>query len=165
MNIDRLTKLAEWLEAGAKHERIHFDMTRGLAFKITEDFDPKKPADCDTSCCIAGAAVQFFGGDARLTRSAESAQERTDLGFLREDGFTESGWLSISNAAADLLDLDGDDFYCSEKLFEPQQWFGGELEDFNDPAWAARTIRHLIATGEVDWNATRAPVAVEGGAA
>lgn len=145
MNIERLTKLAEWLEAGAKHERITFDMTRGLAFKITEDFDPSKAAACATSCCIAGAAVQFFGNVDELVAADPLPQPH----WHRVEEFA---WWRVRDEAELLLDLD---YTKATSLFEPHCVYGGGLDDYNDPAWAARTIRRLIATGEVDWEATR----------
>lgn len=142
MNIDRLTKLAEWLEAGAPHERIRFDMREGIAFD-PEQFSPRDLANCGTSCCLAGAAVQFFG----------SAQRLSDDGALwgHFSGVPKLGWPDVRDEAMELLNLESP---VADDLFQPigvadfddeYLWF------FNDPARAAATVRKLIATGEVDW--------------
>lgn len=146
MNTERLAKIAAWLEAGAKHSTMVFNMSSGLVVTNVSTFDRSKPTECQTSCCIAGAAVQFFGDMEQMSNSA--ALRSGDA----ETGAKELSWYEVSDQAADLLGLSaGDD----RALFVPSLRFGGDLPDYNDPAWAARTIRHLIATGEVDWNATR----------
>jgi hypothetical protein len=147
MHTERLTTLAEWLEAGAKHERIKFDMTTGITLEPVDDHDLKNVASCGTSCCIAGAAVQFFS-PASLAGVTKNLDRDDDL---------EITWPWVAERAQFLLDL-GDD--TADMLFQPADHFGGHLSNYDDPAWAARTIRRLIETGEVDWNATR-----EGGAA
>lgn len=52
MNIDRLTELAVWLEAGApvSHGVTEFNMA---------GFIEAPTKGCGTACCIAGAAIQF----------------------------------------------------------------------------------------------------------
>jgi hypothetical protein len=147
MNTERLTKLAEWLEAGATHERITFDMQCGVTFNDdgdgrafvegTKDFE-----DCRTTCCIAGAAVQFFADQETLDAL------RDDFNAKYEEELT---WTNVFEQAADLLGLS---YQEAEDLFTPDVSLGGTLKCFSDPAWAARTIRHLISTGEVDWEAT-----------
>jgi hypothetical protein len=50
VNIDKLTEIAEWLEAGAPERKgvTGFDMEQFLSDR-----------GCGTACCIAGAVVQF----------------------------------------------------------------------------------------------------------
>lgn len=146
MNVERLTKLAEWLENGAPHENITFDMTTTIKFKVFNPEDEHETARCGTVCCIAGAAVQFFHED--FEHFVWCGIRRGYVtGDANED---EYSWSLVSDEAMRLLDLpDG----TAKRLFAPS--FGAELIRFSDPAWAARTIRHLIATGEVDWQATR----------
>ena len=142
MNINRLKQLAEWLEAGAPHERITFDMSKGISFKVIESFDPKQIMACKTSCCMAGAAVQFFNKpEALLRKELKESPQSFNIGESYE-----LKWLSVKTHAASVLGLDKEK---AELLFEPN--YGYDLHKFNDPQWAARTIRHLIATGEVDW--------------
>ncbi|QWF18679.1 hypothetical protein [Lysobacter capsici] len=153
MNTERLTTLAQWLEAGAKHEKITFDITRGILVKNIDEFDPSKPTECQTTCCIAGACVQFYGDMSDLV---EEADDRT-----YRNGNTpvpaELTWRDVRDQAAQLLGLSDS---TAMRLFSPELFFGGDLKDYNDPAWAARTIRHLIATGESDWTATRAQAVI-----
>lgn len=145
MNIERLTAIAEWLENGAPH--VRFDMSKGFAIEV----DPNDVTNvCGTSCCLAGAAVQFF--DAPKEKTEELLTEVKDNEDLEDDNyFVEYEWENIFNEAMQLLGLDHETAYA---LFRPDNGYGG-LDRFNDPAWAARTIRHLIATGEVDWAATK----------
>lgn len=53
MNIELIDRLIDWLEGGAPHtdldgNLLEFDMS---AWQVK--------TDCGTSCCLAGAAVQF----------------------------------------------------------------------------------------------------------
>jgi len=50
INVEALTEIAEWLEAGAPHRNgVHsFDMNEGISWKNTQ---------CNTVCCIAGATL------------------------------------------------------------------------------------------------------------
>lgn len=145
MNKERLTKIAEWLEAGAKHDLITFDMTSGVRFTQEVPHDPDKAPYCASSCCIAGAAVQFFGGF--------SEDDLESIDTERFDGHAEIAWDHILPKARELLDLD---HFTAERLFTPNDFFvvpgsHGSLKAFNDPAWAARVIRGFIATDAVDW--------------
>ena len=90
--------------------------------------DWKRYTDCGTMCCIAGTAYQFFGGEGK----------------------------SFFIQAANLLELD---YKTAERLFYALKGSPGEgVIDLATitPAWAARCIRKLIATGEVDWVGTQA---------
>lgn len=143
MNEERLNILAEWLEGGAQHERITFDMSTGLAYDEIVELDPNKIAQCGSSCCIAGAAVQFFNNPPAMI---ETALKKRDI----NESKTEIPWWTVKEEAASLLDLD---VKTAHLLFEPA---GGEkLAEYNDPYWAGRVIRRLIATGEVDWDACK----------
>jgi len=119
MNIERLTVICEWLEAGAPHK----DGVDGFDMRALVRYTP-----CGAVCCIAGAASQFFGG-------------KGESFFIQ---------------AANLLELD---CKTAERLFYA---FNGSPEEGRidpatiTPAWAARCIRKLIATGEVDWVGTQA---------
>lgn len=153
MNTERLTYLAEWLEGGATHKGFRFDMATGLKMIVDEAYNPDDPEHnfCETQCCIAGATVQFFGVFDGYNLTPDDVLED---GFWRDDDpihtvASEQGWDSTFEHAQELLDLS---YQQATALFLPGEGTG--LSQFNDPAWAARTIRHLIATGVVDWNAT-----------
>lgn len=155
MNVGRLKELAEWLRAGAPHDYITFDMSKGIEID-RRDLELYSEPTCRTSCCIAGAALQFFDHDnviAWLKEYAE-ADELVDDGDgegfqLPFGAFIDSELAdTVFNRAARLLELTS---VQAEQLFTP----AGELSDYTDPAWAARTIDLLIETGEVNWTATK----------
>jgi hypothetical protein len=120
MNVERLTELAEWLEAGAP-------IRNGVDGYDISDFS--QPAECGTAFCLAGAVIQwhFPGG----LESAESSP----------------GVLRLSAPAMEILGLSRDQ---ANALFFPVGLCG---EEYTDTAYAARVLRHLIATGEVAWSA------------
>jgi len=119
MNTKRLKIIAQWLEAGAPHKGdvAGFDMRH-----------VQTEAACGTLCCIAGAAIHFFG----------TREERTSV---------------FSDPAGPLLGLDQED---ADELFCPVGY--DTVDDGMDgrygAAHAARCIRNLITTGVVDWRGT-----------
>lgn len=152
MNKPRLIEIMQWLEDGAMHENVTFNMCKGLIIESLP-FDTKAPATCRSTCCIAGAAVQFFEPDWALDQVSED-----NLGNeLRFTGNNGVFW-----RARDLLGLTDEQ---ARKLFTPVHGTGNGFSscavgermyaEFNDPKWAARTIAYLLATGKVDWEATR----------
>lgn len=124
MNIERLEIIAEWLEAGAPHRD-------GQGFNMEtwskKDHTDYAGAKCGTVMCIGGAANQFFGeGTAGLAMVDEPGVGIEILGLTRKQ---------------------------TVALFYP--YVLGALSSRNwssiTPQHAARVIRHLIATDEVDW--------------
>jgi len=112
VNIDKLTEIAEWLEAGAPERKgvTGFDMETFLSDK-----------GCGTACCIAGAVVQF---DRKAPyRTADEA-----IGAGIDPGNDAAGILDIEEDMADELfyargeDLDRVDSAwaarCVRKLIE-----------------------------------------------
>ena len=151
MNEARLVQMAEWLEAGAPHQYLKFDITTGITF----DQRPMSKDDiptCATSCCIAGAACFFFNDVPAMVE-----KELNQFGYC-----TRVDWTDVTNEATDLLGLT---IGQANKLFIP--WTSSQRHDddidalsyygrpitYNDPAWAARVIRHFLATGVIDWRA------------
>ena len=139
MNIERLTELAEWLEAGAPEKAgvVEFDMSDFInvpleyaALERAHDWVPS----CGTACCIAGAAVQF--------EQARVGREPWTPGCMRGG--------AIMDKARGLLGLD--ELQAGE-LFVPG--YPGAWRDIR-PDYAARVIRKLIETGFVDWRGTKA---------
>lgn len=62
LNIDKLTQLARWLDAGAPH--VIFDMREGIDYDPFERIpeiikDQVGVGECGTTCCIAGYAVSL----------------------------------------------------------------------------------------------------------
>jgi hypothetical protein len=155
MDNQRLEEIATWLEGGAKHESITFDMAKGIFVRTNVEI-PASEVDltaCSTSCCIAGAAVEFAHKDdvGYLHKLLDGGE--VDRDAEGHDGY-QGVWGIISHEAMELLDLDYD---TANQLFRPDEYGNGpygELEPYSDPAWAARVIRKLIATGEVDWAGT-----------
>jgi hypothetical protein len=118
MNKRRLAAIARWLEAGAPEKKgvVGFDMGELLHFE-----------DCGAVCCIAGAAMQFFG-------DKQNHYHCDYFGGLR--------LLGLNDVLGNQL--------CSPK------WHAQGPDPFTSykevsPAWAARVIRKLIKTGVVDW--------------
>lgn len=129
MNKERLDILATWLEKGAPHNHVKFDMRWFLLLKDEFDCITLEPENaCGSVCCIAGCAAQFFAPEAFRDRSAISHMVPMD----------------IFDIAQHALDLDSDQAMA---LFMPT-YMALELIK---PETAARTIRHLIKTGIVNW--------------
>lgn len=133
MNVKRLNIIAEWLEAGAPHK----DGISG--FDMSSWSDPNdKWRCCGTACCIGGAADQWF------VKGAHDAYSVPDIMLIER--LAEQG----NSKAAKALGLDGEK---AVDLFFPER--NGIYMHTIDAPWAARCIRKLIATGEVDWEGTR----------
>lgn len=156
MNKKRLAEIATWLEGGAKHERLNFDMAKGIFVRTDEEvpLDQVDLSKCSTSCCIAGAAVEFaHPNDVGYLHSLLAGGE-ADSDDAGNSGY-QGVWGMISDEARELLDLD---YSTANELFRPDEYGNGpygDLESYSNPAWAARVIRKLIKTGEVDWEGTQ----------
>jgi hypothetical protein len=145
MNIERLTKIAEWLEGGGKPNGVPatFDMSSWL---MKYGHDEKN--ECGTACCIAGAAVLKFGSPHDMARVDEYSASADGIGMR----------------LLELTEEDSDMLFCPDSYWpgmeegekEPDGW--PERNEGVDAAWAARTIRRLIATGEVRWDLTKEAV-------
>lgn len=156
MNRKRLTKLAEWLEAGAEHETITFDMEQGFVRRrldTTEPYNAKNPSHnrCMTTCCLAGAAVQFFNKPDKMFNAVVLGDDEDQLAQFEQGVDVGVPWHEVKSKAVDLLELE---WHQASILFTPDDEYGIDLSEFSDPAWAARTIRYLLKTGEVDWATT-----------
>lgn len=138
MNTNLLDRIACWLEAGGKEDGRVFHM--GVGFWNS---------GCRTVCCVAGAACDFVGAVPR--EFYMPASRDPDSGIWSDAGMIglDYSWGSIAVKARDLLGLDD---ITADELFEPDSTDEGK--EFT-PAWAARCIRKLMATGVVDWDGTR----------
>lgn len=128
MNIERLSEIATWLEAGAPHEEggMAFNMnyvylTQEDAIRFERSYD--LPKDCGSVACIAGTAVAWYN-PYYLTNYCE--------------GF-----------AADVLGLSEEE---GDMLFYPWDHYDGDGQPDLSPKSVAKVIRNLIKTGEVDWH-------------
>ena len=67
---------------------------------------------------------------------------------------SETGLVSVIDAVQHKLDLN---FYMFSRLYTPSRNLDGVsyIDGSIDKDWAIRTLEHLLATGEVDWMATR----------
>jgi hypothetical protein len=130
MNIERLTEIAEWLEAGAP-ERNGVAAFNMVDFNITPDefkviTGKKPPVSCGSICCIAGTANVWWPDENNTYMT--SARKKLGLSFSQANTL----------------------FFANEGEEEEER----VLSDIS-PAWAARCVRKLIATGCVDWNGTK----------
>lgn len=141
MNIELLTEIAEWLEAGAPHETeqakgatFHMDYVKKninelyvTAYANLMENDWITPS-CGTVMCIAGATLQFSGIELNHFNMSKDMIK-----------------------AGEILELDTVKY---QTLFEPWDYYKIGAEDIT-PAMAAKTIRNLIETGEVVWPAKK----------
>ncbi len=144
-----LDRIATWLEAGAPHEQ-HHGMTFDMEKVISVDFDAADPTPqnwCGTTCCIAGAAVAFEFPDLIYGKIHIAHEARSDypLSFWSD----AKHLLGLSEREADALFVPWA-FYEEHDEEELSMFF---FADAITPEIAARTIRHMIATGEIDWAA------------
>lgn len=144
LNIAALDRVAKWLEAGAPHTATPggipvtgFDMSRGVAID---------GEGCGTVCCIAGAVCQFEG-----VTNAEAAGM---LAADEEENWGELSWRGVGGVATQAQEILGLTSEQADSLFTPSGYNSDKWEYDYRPltaALAARVIRHLIATGDVNW--------------
>lgn len=138
MNLERLDTIAQWLEAGAPHK----DGVGGFYMPAFFREDNK----CGTTACIGGCAVMWWGSEEHKRCQFENWYiPRFDARQVA------ANLLGLSTTTANAL-------FCPDSFpYTPGE--DGPLQDRLEevtPAWAARCIRHLMETGEVDWLGTQA---------
>lgn len=129
MKTDRILKLADLIEAG--DDKLGFNMnTYGSAGGGYKDLSGH---NCGTVACIAGWTVAAFGLSGRATKFNAFRAMKTNQGLSAHILSTKLLGLSGRNAA---------------KLLAPNS-----VEDWNQitSTVAARCLRNLAETGEVDW--------------
>ncbi len=115
-----------WLDAGAQHvSGVGFNMTQ---FQTPSAYD-YADAKCGTACCIAGALAQFNGIKVRAGANQGIGDVAKALGMTPEQEY----YL----------------FWGTDVNDDPIVNLGSIT-----PAMAAKTIRHFLATGEVEWVAS-----------
>lgn len=145
--IAALTRVAEWLEAGAPHVQVNDDIEIGhfnMEYAVVSDPDD---GGCGTACCIAGAVCQFemLG----MNERSSDGDLEWNLPYRDEDGEIDEdedrgGAFFL---AADYLGMSYDD---AEDMFSPFS-DGLDVHVYKNPAIAALVVRHFIETGEVKW--------------
>lgn len=162
MNVERLEYLANWLAAGAGQLAgvVGFNLARGI--HLMESSVEGVP-ECGTTCCIAGAACEFF--DAPFVQMnmfdepvywAEVRGIRPRARCLRQVDFDK-----VKARAMELLGIDG---VTADELFYAFEYLDVHYSSIHSDArskikadHAARCIRKYIATGKVDWLGTDCP--------
>ena len=109
-NIENLTKLLNWLEAGAPH--AHFNMSVGLVPQITVQYtnryDVPPSTDCKTACCLAGAAVLLSNPDNLPPPSAYTSTGEANFEKVYK---TAKTWLGLDDETAiELFEPDHKDY-------------------------------------------------------
>lgn len=121
MNIPNILCVADAIEAGSDTLGFNMGDWFGLVFPENKDYIDHSGHNCGTVACIGGWTVKLFG---EITEAVDFEGE-----------------------ARDLLGLDDTQ---GHRLF----YAGGiDARRFTSiqPAHAVRVLRHLAATGEVDW--------------
>lgn len=132
MNREALEEIRDWLRAGTPEKSgiTGLDMRTFVSRDLTHD--------CGTTCCIAGAAIQFD----RVRKGLPICKTGIDLA-------NDSSGYTISDNARKILGISPEK---AEILF-----FGDTLISLYDitPEWAANCIDHFLETGEVNWLVTK----------
>lgn len=133
INVENILRTADAIEQGS---------VRGLGFNMMYWMsdtgvapDQRPDHACGTTACIAGWAVTVMKRRAEAPRDIDGFA----IKIYRRDG----GFMA---AAADWFGLEGKDAY---NLFYAQG--SGLLRSQVTSAQAVAVLRHLAATGEVDW--------------
>ncbi len=152
MNIVAINALAGLLENIPSRFEQGFNMSSYLATQGDEAFDEDHTNvghHCGTTACIAGWASSFLQRDGTLLNEART---HAQMALMHSDGIGHPSWNTHAGLAAGLLGLDSEE---AERLFEPMNT-DFERDDIEwsevSPRQAAKVLRHLAKTGEVDWN-------------
>lgn len=122
MNVENILKVADAIE---QHSISELGFNMAITIKEGTSLVDRTGYNCNTVACIAGWAVVIDRG---LKEALVVARN-----------------METCDTALEILDIseeDGDD------LFTPPGYGKGE----HTPVQAVRTLRHLAATGEVDWD-------------
>jgi len=134
MNIENMTKLRDWLAAGAPH--VRFDMDTGVVVEESHGM-----GDCGTVCCIAGAAALMAVNGDTIVKDIHDVEE------LDFDG-EEASWYTIMDKALSWLGLPENNSSFGHDLFDPHA-----APDDCTPAQAADAVTRLM-NGEAPWQST-----------
>lgn len=142
MNVERLSKLASWLENGAPGVAFNiFAFRHTISYVLGSEGDPldaqmikrqvaeKGLSPSDICCGLDGATVQLFSPDYKV-------YETQDYGQLQELALNLLGLPRMNT---------GPSFDCAHDLFDPTN-----APPDCSPEQAAKAVRRLIA-GEHPW--------------
>ncbi|RWI47582.1 MAG: hypothetical protein EOR25_15640 [Mesorhizobium sp.] len=136
MNVIAINNLAAFLEnIPSKHNR-GFNMT---SYMGSTDLDERTNVgfQCNSTACIAGWASLVLGKNGEIRKTARKKSEVDDF---------------YEDFATELLGLD---YRTGLELFEPMNQIVELMEaDWDEvtPRQAAKVLRNLAKTGEVDWS-------------
>ncbi|RWM86462.1 MAG: hypothetical protein EOR84_30585 [Mesorhizobium sp.] len=136
MNVTAINNLAAFLEnIPSKHDR-GFNMTSYIAGVDLEE-STNVGFQCNSTACIAGWACLVLGKNGEIRKTERPLSEVNEM---------------YEDFATDLLDLD---YRTGMELFEPMNERIELAENDWDkvtPRQAAKVLRNLAKTGEVDWS-------------
>ncbi|RWM32592.1 MAG: hypothetical protein EOR77_21415 [Mesorhizobium sp.] len=135
MNITAINNLAAFLEnIPSKHDR-GFNMTSYVAAGVSVE-QTNVGFQCNSTACIAGWASLVLGENGEIMKTARKSSEVDDF---------------YEDFAGDLLGLD---HRTAMELFEPMNVLiePDAAWDEVTPRQAAKVLRNLAKTGEVDWS-------------
>ncbi|TIQ64400.1 MAG: hypothetical protein E5X41_17215 [Mesorhizobium sp.] len=136
MNVIAINNLAAFLEnIPSKHDR-GFNMTSYVAAGVSVE-QTNVGFQCNSTACIAGWASLVLGENGEIMKTARKTSEVDDF---------------YEDFATELLGLD---YRTGLELFEPMNQIVELMEaDWDEvtPRQAAKVLRHLARTGEVDWS-------------
>ena len=131
VGISRLTEVIEWLERGARHFERNGAVIEGFDMGVGVEY-----RDCGAVCCIAGALCQF-------NEPFEVGKYGLEQDWRGGDG--------VRARAARLLGFDCDSPDGQGRTIAVRLFRENRENDHITAAVAAATLRHFLATGELDW--------------
>lgn len=133
MNVENILKVADAIE-NHKIPWLGFNMED----YVSTDLDDKSGHNCGTVACIAGWAAAVNNLESKVPPNPNRTRRGEILGG-------DIVWAEESvQVGAEFMGLDYGQY---EELFHPSECNWETI----DPEKAVRTLRHLAATGEVDW--------------
>lgn len=137
--IKAIEKVIQWLDAGAQH----VDASTGRVIDKFNMSHAVSKQTCGTSCCIAGAVVQFEGLDTfPLSENAPDVAAFYDQGDSKGVASVVTEYLGLDEESANRLFLPWGERHNDEWLPEMV---------FSVPANASAVLNRLLVTGEVVW--------------
>jgi len=143
MNITVINAVAELLKNIPPKLNTGFNMGSYSQEVADSDYSTNVEHKCGTTACIAGWVAEFFKTDGTLLKRRRTDEQIQRMGY--------GGVTPYSEVAAGILGIDDRTAY---ELFEPMNArpsLAAADWDAVTPQQAAKVLRHLATTGEVDW--------------